>query len=240
MDTANSMGASALYGPENGIARMFSDLENYIYPIFAKFEPLTKALSNISFIIIPLIAACILCYIIFYRRHRFLDKITKRNNYIFWGICLVIYIGLTFTRIEFDYGFTLNASRLVLPLIAKLSGPYISAIFALLQYIVSAIINGGSFNILLMIIAAVSGMLYGLFFYKRRTKYTKCLGAKLTVNIVCNVFLTSFALLSQDGTNISAQLTASAINSIIMAPIQALFIYLLFRLIRFFKEHFAY
>ena len=94
LNTADT--ANALYDPENGVMRMFSDLESYIYPIFMKSQPLLYALAKIAFIIIPIIAIGILSYLIFYRKHRILNKLTKKNNYIFWGAALVIYVCLFF------------------------------------------------------------------------------------------------------------------------------------------------
>lgn len=231
--------ANELYNPENGILRMFSDLENYIYPIFLKSQPLLYALASIAFIIIPLIAVGILSYLIFYKKYRFFNKFTKRNNYIWWGIALLVYIALSFTKKNIGYDLTLDASRLILPLIAKFFGPYISGIFAVLQYLLMSLINGGRCSILLLLIAAISGMLYGIFFYRKRSRYSRCLGGKIVVNIVCNVFLTTFVLYAQSSHNISHQLTYATIESVLLAPIQAIFIFLLFRLVRFLKHRFA-
>lgn len=237
MNTADT--ANALYDPENGVMRMFSDLESYIYPIFMKSQPLLYALAKIAFIIIPIIAIGILSYLIFYRKHRILNKLTKKNNYIFWGAALVIYVCLFFTKVSFEYGFSIDASRLVLPVIAKFYGPYIAGIFAIIQYLVMGLIGGGNFSFLLMLIAAVSGMMYGILFYRKRSKYSRCLGGKILVNVICNVLLTTFTVYTQSSHNIAYQLTYATIESVLMAPIQALFVFLLFRLIRLLKHRFT-
>ena len=125
MNTANTpapYGANALYNQGNGVARMFSDLESYIYPIFMKSQPLLYALARIAFIIIPLIAVGILSYLIFYRKHQIINKL-KKNNFIIWVASLVVYIGLSFFKVNLGYGFSIDASRLVLPIIAKFFGP---------------------------------------------------------------------------------------------------------------------
>ena len=234
MNTVNE-----LYNPENGILRMITDLEGYINPVFTKYQPLLYALASIAFILIPLIAIGILSYLIFYRKHRILKKLTKKNNYIWWGIALLIYIGLSFIKHDIGYGFTFNTASLILPVIAKFSGPYIAGIFGILQYLVISIITKSNLSIMLALIAGVSGMIYGMFFYRKRTKYSRCLGGKLVVSIICNVFLTTFITYLNNTGDIAYQLTKATIDSVFMAPVHALIIFGLFKLVRYLKHRFT-
>lgn len=230
MNTANSQ--ATMYVTENGIDRMFSDLEHYIYPLFAKFQPLMYVLAKIAFLIIPLVAIGIILYLHFYKKHRFGNKLYKKNNYIFWGASLVVYIVLSFISIDIYDGFSINTNAFVLPVIAKFFGPYVAGLFAIVQYTLMAIIKEGNFNFLLMLVAAIGGLIYGLFFYKKRTRYSRCLGGKLVVNIVCNILLTVFVIHPYSTYDIAYLMTFSAIEALLISPIQALVIFITFRLIR--------
>ena len=153
-----------LYGFENGIKRMLLDLESYISPFFVDFQPLFFVLSKIAFIIIPLIALGLLFHLIFIKKRRFIDKLSKKNI-IMNLIALALYFGLSFCTITLGYGFNINFAALVLPCIAKCFGPYISGIFAILQYLPLSVIYATNFNFLSIIISGISGMLYGYYFY---------------------------------------------------------------------------
>ncbi len=245
MDTSTitPVDANTLYNPENGILRMFSDLESYIYPVFMKSQPLLYALAKISFVFIPALFLILLAYIVFRRKHHFFNKFKKKYNYIFWAIALIAYTLLAILRMSFPnafsiYGYTsVDPSRLVLPVIAKFFGPYIAAIFAVLQYLIMSAVSHRRLSIILALIPAISGFLYSLFFYRKRTKYTRCLAGKIVISLVCNVFLNIFATYSYSSTDIAYQMTITLIDAILVAPVQAAFIYLLFRLIRLTKKH---
>lgn len=238
LNSANS--STALYVTENGIERMFTDLRDYIYPVYVKCQPLMYALTKIAFILIPLIAIGLIAFLHIQKKHRFGRKLLKKKNYIILGSALAAYVLLSFIEVKLFFGFTLGPSSFVLPLIAKFFGSYVSALFAIAQYFIASIIalftNSGSFNFYLMLIAAISGMLYGIFYYKKRTKYSRCLGGKLVVNIVCNIILTVLVVFSQSSEDIATLMTYATIESLLIAPIQALVLYGLFRLARIIKN----
>ena len=103
---------NALYGFENGIPRMLADLEAYISPFFIDFQPLFFVLSKVAFLIIPLVALGILFYLVFIKKRRLVDKLTKKHLLIYAG-ALILYFGLSFCTINFGYGFNINFSALV-------------------------------------------------------------------------------------------------------------------------------
>ena len=91
-DAANYVNGELLTYASDGILRMITDLESFIYPIFAKSQPLLYALGNISFIIIPVIFALLFSYVKFYKHHRLLRKLESEKNLKIWGACLILYL----------------------------------------------------------------------------------------------------------------------------------------------------
>ena len=235
-DVLNAAGGGQ-YVEANGIARMFADLESYIYPFFLKSQPLLYALAKINFIVVPLIFFIFLAYVIFYRKHRLLNKLEKKNNYYIWGGSLILYIILGFMKINFGYDIVFDLSTFVLPTIAKFYGPLVGCIFAVLQYILNILVKGGNFNFLLLIVAATSGVLYGILFYRRKTRFTTCISTKIIVGFVCNVFLTAIIFWQSSNVNIAQQMTGGAISTVLTSPVHAIIIYAIFKTVRLIKSH---
>ena len=72
--------STALYVTENGIERMFTDLRDYIYPVYVKCQPLMYALTKIAFILIPLIAIGLIAFLHIRKKHRFGRKLLKKKK----------------------------------------------------------------------------------------------------------------------------------------------------------------
>lgn len=235
-DAANYANGEFLTYTSNGIYRMIKDLESYIYPIFAKSQPLLYALGNINFIIIPVIFVLLFSYVKFYKHHRLLVKLENRNNLIIWGTSLILYLVLSFVSINAGYDVIFNFNVLVLPAVAKFSGPVIACLFAILQYILNVIFTENTFNILMLLIAASGGIVYGIFLYKKRTRYSNCLAANLAVSLLCNVFLSTLVTWRYVSENIAMQMTNRSISVILLSLLYALCIYAILRVIRLIKN----
>jgi len=236
-DVLNSAGGEQLGIYGNGIIRMFTDLESYIYPFFSKLQPLLYALANIHFIIIPVLFVLLILYITLYKKHRLLNKLEKKKNLYTWGGLLVLYLILSFCKFSIGFGLSFDLSRLVLPAVAKFYGPIIACLFAIAQYMLTSIFKSDNFNLMLLLVGAISGILYGILFYRKRTRYTTCITSKIIVSVICNVFLTVFVTYSLSSLNIAQQMTQSSIVTILSSPIQALGIFLVFRIVRIIKNH---
>lgn len=239
MNTANAADYAndeLLIYASDGIHRMITDLESYIYPVYAKSQPLLYALGNISFIIIPIIFAALLFYVKFYKQHSLLRKLESEKNLKIWGASLIIYLILSFISINAGYDIKFNFNVLVLPAIAKFSGPVVACIFAILQYILNVIFTKNTFHLLMLLIAASSGMVYGLILYKKRTRYSNCLMANLAVSLLCNVFMSTLVTWRYAKENIAMQMTNRSISMILLSPLYALCIFIILRAIRFTKD----
>lgn len=225
--------------PEGGIDRMITDLNLFMYPKIAAVRPLLAVLARLSFIIVPVIFLAFVAYVVFIKKHNILNKFTKTKNYIWYAGFLVLYLLLSGLKYDFGYGLGVNAGRVVLPVAAKFFGPVVGGIFGMLFYGISCLENGGGFSILSILIAAVSGIIYGIIFYRKKTRYTRCLGCKIFVGIFCNSFMSVIAMCDPAVTDLAEMIVNSTVASVIMSPISALGIYLAFRLIRLIKNAYS-
>ena len=236
-DVTSYTDSALLAYTSTALVRMFSDLESYIYPLYAKSQPLLYALGNINFVVIPFIFIVFLAYAKLYKRHRLLNKFENKQNLKNWGMALVVYIILSFCKINLGLDVVFNFNVIILPVIAKHYGPLIACLFAMAQYLLNVIFSGSSLNLLFLIIAATSGCIYGLMLYRKRTKYTNCLSSKLVVSLICNVFMTTLIVWrGVTDKNIAMQMTTRTVGEVLLSPIYAIFIYLILRGTRYLKN----
>lgn len=101
-------------------------------------------------------------------------------------------------ELRVSVGFVCNAS------VAMLYGPTVGMMTGfstdVLGFLLSPNNNAGYFPGYTLT-AILGGLLYGLWLYKERPSIPRCIGAKLSVNILCNLLLNSFwsALLYNKG-----------------------------------------
>ncbi len=220
------MNEAQFYSFSDGISRMFSDMENYIKPFIAHLYPIIQLTNSTILYITILVFIALLYYMIFKRKHTIKNKLDNFKNYFYAGILMVIYMVLSEAPIKLGPDISLNLGLVVLPLMAKTLGPLVAGIFGVLQYAASFILHSGeAFSFVSLIIAAISGLVYGRILYARKLTYLRCLFAKLTVNILCNVLLTPPAISSSMPEEFVSAIAHSITLNILLAPIQALLIY---------------
>lgn len=91
-------------------------------------------------------------------------------------------------ELRVSVGFVCNAS------VGMLYGPVVGMMTGfctdVLGFLLSPNNNAGYFPGY-TVTAIVGGLLYGLWLYKERPSLLRCIGAKLSVNLICNIFLNS-------------------------------------------------
>jgi len=96
--------------------------------------------------------------------------------------------------------------------------------------------TGEEFNLSAMLVAGISGMLYGWIIYAHRTTYTRCLWAKMLVNVVCNIVLVPLIITETVTTEMVDSITLTIVSNICLAPLQALLIYIALRITKKIKR----
>lgn len=107
-----------------------------------------------------------------------------------------------------------------------LFGPVVGAIFGgtldILKFIVKPT---GAFFPGWTVSAAVAGVLYGLFLYRRPLKLWRVLAAELTVSVICNMLLGTLWLNIMYGQAFFAILPMRVLKNLIMWPINSVIFY---------------
>lgn len=107
--------------------------------------------------------------------------------------------------------------------IGMLFGPTVGFTAGMITDIVGFMIKPtGAFDIRFTLIEALGGLLYGLFLYNAQNDrwfLPRVIAAKTTVVVVCNFWLTTWALSSLMGRGFLALFPARAVKSIIQLPI---------------------
>ncbi|MBQ9756961.1 MAG: hypothetical protein IJW15_00905 [Clostridia bacterium] len=220
------MGEEQLYNPVEGINQMIADIESVVTPMVFKFHPLLRILSILNIYLVVACFVAMLVYLVVKRKHRIGNKLKTPTNYFMAVFFLLLYVLLTETPIRLGPDISLNFGLVVMPMAAKAFGPLLAGAFGIVQYGASfAMHSGEAFSISSLLVAGLSGMIYGRFIYARRTTYLRCLGAKLLVNVMCNIFLVPMVTTSVMSAELADAITQSVVSNVFLAPLQALIIY---------------
>lgn len=224
------MGEARFYNPIEGFNRMLSDMEGFIEPIVERLLPVARFFSYRNIYIIVAVFVGVLAYMLFVRQHSFVRKLRNPKNYFAAIILLGIYLfflnaSMTIGVNSMGQDITFGMDFVVMPVAAKLFGPIVGCIFGMIQYCSAFLVRNETFNVGFMLVAGISAMLYAWVLYQRKTRYLRCVTAKLFVNVVCNIILVPFY--STYGAEFTtAALANQMIVQVVFVPIQALFIYI--------------
>ncbi len=109
-------------------------------------------------------------------------------------------------------------------------GPVVAGITGSVSDIIGAFAFYGSINPLLSVVAFLRGVVYGVFLFKKRTPL-RIVGAVLTEEIVCSLFLTSLSLSVWYGMSFSGLIAVRLVQCAIMIALQLVTIFTLNRLL---------
>ena len=201
-----------------GISRMLSDIEGFVTPVTQQLYPVLRYLSRINIWVVSVVFAAMLGYLLFIRHHHIMKKLKRSVNYFSAGALLLIYVLVSETPIRVGPVVNVNVGLIVMPLAAKLFGPVLAGGFGIIQYITS-------FSISSMLVAGISGMIYGRIIYMRKTTYLRCLWAKVLVNVVCNIILVPMFNAEVLTNEMMTVIVRNISMNILLAPVQALMIF---------------
>lgn len=161
------------------------------------------------------------------------------KSLIMMSIILALMITAKFISLPSGFG-SLGISLGIFPfaIAGMLYGPLAGALIGLLSNTIGFFLtpNGYPFHIGYGLTAALSGVVYGICFYKTKITYSKCLFARLVINIVFNGYLGSIwwaqvSDLSHEGM-ITYMLTISMPKNLVYLLPQSIAFYLVFKALR--------
>lgn len=119
--------------------------------------------------------------------------------------------------------------------VSMLYGPTVGFVAGLITDLLGYIIApSGAFDIRFTLIEALGAMIYGIFLYNMqndRWMIPRIIAAKTTVVIICNLWLTTWAVASLAGKGFLAMFPARAIKNIIQLPIDIVLLAVLLPLV---------
>ena len=121
-------------------------------------------------------------------------------------------------------GFSSIANQFVYYLFGPVVGGCFGGALDILKYMVKPT---GEFFPGWTLSAILAGVIYGVFFYKKRLSFWRILAAELTVSVVCNMVLGTLWLSMMYGKAFMVLLPARVIKNLIMSPVNAAVFYTL-------------
>ena len=107
-----------------------------------------------------------------------------------------------------------------------LFGPAVGGLYGAAMDILTFIVKpSGAFHPGITFDAFLTGIIYGLFYYKRHISFKRVLIANIVQMIIVNIFLTTYWLTDLTGTGFFSLLPPRAIKSLIMLPIETILFY---------------
>lgn len=227
------MNGEQIYNPVEGVNRMIGDIEGMFSGLVYKLHPIFRVLSIINIYLVIAVFLGLLVHMIFVRKHTIRNKLTRPTNYFTALILLLLYALLTEAPISLGPETSFNFGLVVMPLAAKLFGPILTCAFGMLQYGTSFVMHAEeTFNVSAILVAGISGMIYGWIIYANPTSYLRCLKAKILVNVLCNIVLVPMVPGSLMTAELAADITHKIVVNILLAPIQALAIFVALLIMR--------
>lgn len=157
-----------------------------------------------------------------------LKELTNTNSIV--GISMLMALGviLSFFRINITNEIRIGPGFIVTALLGMMYGPVAGGFAAGLEDIIKYIVkpSGGYYFPGFTITAVLGGIIYGVFFYKKKCTIFKTLSSKLVVNLLLNTVLNTFWFSILGGKGFSVLIYPRLIKNMISFPLEAILLYL--------------
>lgn len=130
-------------------------------------------------------------------------------------------------ELRFGVSFVLNAS------IAMLYGPAVGMMAGFCTDVLGYLVNpsGGAYFPGYTLTAMMGGLLYGLWLYPQRVRRARVLGAKASINLICNIGLNTLWLSLTGGKAMTLLLPARIMKNLLLLPFEVILLYLMVNLV---------
>ncbi len=149
------------------------------------------------------------------------NKITVKNL-VLLGLLIALNIVLTrLLSIPLSPTIRLSFGFIAIALMGYLFGPWQAALGAALGDMIGCMLflPGQGFAIGITLSVAVSGIIYGLFFHKKKVHILRVIAAQVATFVVCTLFLTTLALSLLMGKGFLVLLVERAIANLLILPV---------------------
>lgn len=117
------------------------------------------------------------------------------------------------------FGFSTHVNQVVYMLFGGAVGTVFGGVADVVKYFVKP---NGEFQIAFMLNSMLAGLIYGMFYYKRKMTLLNIFIAQATVAIICNIVINTYLLVIFNGLKLEVILPIRIARNLIMVPINSL------------------
>lgn len=109
------------------------------------------------------------------------------------ALIVALRIAVKFFKIPIAAGLSISFDAYVNSLGSMVYGPVVGLLVGVVSDVLGCVVTGqmGEYFLPFILVEMTSSFIFGLFFWKRHVKLTRVLAAKFTVNLICNIVMTS-------------------------------------------------
>lgn len=121
-------------------------------------------------------------------------------------------------------GFSTHVNQVVFMLFGGTVGMIFGGVADIVKFIIKP---DGAFQIGYTLVPMLAGLIYGIFYYKKKMTFWRILAAQATVALICNIILNTFLLVTVSGLRLEVILIPRIIRNVVMLPINTCIFYMI-------------
>ncbi len=181
-------------------------------------------------ILISVIFALLLFVSIKKYRNDFSQSIKKPKTTAFCAMMIAINVVLSFFVPVFSSYLKIEFGFITLPIVSLLYGPITGCMMGMVQDIVGLIVKPtGALLIMLTLTDGITGMIYGMAFYKKPVTFIRVFITQFIIVLFVNIILNTIALAPTVASGFVGILPSRIIKNILLLPIQSVIMYALLK-----------
>ncbi len=141
------------------------------------------------------------------------------------AICaMMIAVAIIVNQFSYSFGgyirigFTTHVNQVVYMLFGGTVGMVFGAVADVVKFLVKP---EGVFRIEYTLNSMLAGLIYGMFYYKRKMTFLRILTAQAVVALICNIIITTYLLVALNNLKLEVILIPRIIRNVVMLPINA-------------------
>lgn len=217
----------------NSADSFFGFLKNLISGFTANIEGCLNVLVNCAAYIILASFLLLLAYNIFIGKSDSIKHINKLKTLVICGLLIALNCVLAIYSLDIGGYLKIGFGFVTIPAVSLMFGPITGCIVGMVQDIVSFIVRPtGAYLPMFTIIPGISGMIYGMFFYKKKITFGKVFLAKLIITVFVNILLNSIAMAPIMSKGIAYYLPARIVKNLVALPFETIILYYFLKAVR--------
>lgn len=214
----------------NSVIVLFDNFFNSAKAVIANLivpcEGFFNLLVNYStYIIITTFLLLLICNVFIFKTDS-AKHIKNVRTIVICGLLIALNCVLSIYSLNIGGYLKLSFGFVTLPAVSLLFGPITGCIVGAVQDIFSYIVRPtGAFMPIFSIISATSGLIYGMFLYRRKVSFIRTFLMNLVIVTVINTLFNSIAMAPLMSKGIVAYLPARIVKNLIALPIESVVLY---------------